>query len=335
MPEERRSISAVKLAPPAWDEPDAATAALTDPSDARVRELAARPLNAQRRHHPGQWVSAVIVTGFIAWLVKALAENRLIGWSAVRRYLFSADILHGLLGTLELTGASMAVAIVLGFILAALGASANPVLAWFVRGYVWVFRGVPLIVQILAWYNLALVFPVLAVGVPFNSWHLQGSTNALVTPFLAAILALGLHEAAYMAEIVRAGLVAVPRGQTEAALSVGLTRRQAIWTVVLPQTLRVIVPPTGNQLVGLLKASALVSVIGGVELLTTAQRIYSVNFQVIALLMVASAWYLTVVSILTIGQHFLERRLHRDHLGGDRSFLVAPNPGLAGIGPQL
>jgi polar amino acid transport system permease protein len=178
MPEERRAIPALKLAPPAWGEPDGATAALASPSDARVRELAAKPLNAQRRHHPGQWVSAVIVTGFMAWLVKALAQNGLIGWSAVRRYLFSADILHGLLGTLELTGASMAVAVVLGFILAALGASANPVLAWFVRGYVWIFRGVPLIVQILAWYNLALVFPVLAVGVPFSNWHLQSLSTA-------------------------------------------------------------------------------------------------------------------------------------------------------------
>jgi polar amino acid transport system permease protein len=138
-----------------------------------------------------------------------------------------------------------------------------------------------------------------------------------------------------MAEIVRAGLVAVPHGQTEAALSVGLTRRQAVRTVVLPQTLRVIVPPTGNQLVGLLKASALVYVIGGVELLTTAQRIYSVNFEVMALLIVASIWYLTVVSVLTIGQHFLERRLNRDRVGGDRSAGSAADPDLAGIDPQL
>jgi polar amino acid transport system permease protein len=277
--------------------------------DVRVRELAAQKRDVQPRHRPGRWVSGAIVIGLAAWLIKTLAENKLIGWPTVGRYLFSVDILHGLLGTLELTGVSMALAIVLGFVLAALGASANPVLVWFVRGYVWIFRSVPLIVQLLAWYNLALVFPVLAIGVPFTTWHVQGATNTVVTPFMAAILGLGLHEAAYMVEIVRAGRVAVPYGQTEAALSVGLTRRQAVRAVVLPQALRVIVPPTGNQLVGLLKASSLVLVIGGVELLTTAQRIYSVNFEVMALLLVASIWYLTVVSVLTIGQHFLEHRL--------------------------
>ena len=299
----------------------------------QFRQLASSPLRPRRRLHPGQWVASIVVIGFAAWLIRTLAANRLIGWSSVGHFLFSGAIARGLLGTLELTAVSMALAIALGFVLAALGASANPVLVSFVRFYVWVFRGVPLIVQILAWYNLALVFPVLAVGLPFSTWHLQGPTNTLITPFLAAILALGLHEAAYMAEIVRAGLVAVPHGQTEAALSVGLTRRQAIRTVVLPQTLRVIVPPTGNQLIGLLKASALVSVIGGVELLTTAQRIYSVNFQVMALLIVASVWYLVVVSLLTVGQHFLERRLNRDRLGGDR--LAGAAPDLGGIDPQL
>jgi polar amino acid transport system permease protein len=335
MADERRAFSALTPARSAGDAQAEVPASAPGPSDARVRELAAKPLDVQRRHHPGQWVSAAIVIGFVAWLVKTLAENKLISWSTVGHYLFSPDILHGLLGTLELTGVSMALAIVLGFILAALGASTNPVLVWFVRGYVWIFRGVPLIVQLLAWYNLALVFPVLAIGLPFTSWHLQSATNTVVTPFMAAILGLGLHEAAYMAEIVRAGLVAVPHGQTEAALSVGLTRRQAVRTVVLPQTLRVIVPPTGNQLVGLLKASALVYVIGGVELLTTAQRIYSVNFEVMALLIVASIWYLTVVSVLTIGQHFLERRLNRDRVGGDRSAGPAADPDLAGIDPQL
>jgi polar amino acid transport system permease protein len=330
-----RALSALTSARAASDAPAEVPTSLSGSSDAWVKELAAEPLDVQRRHHPGQWLSGAIVIGFVAWLIKTLAQNRLISWPTVGHYLFSLDILHALLGTLELTGVSMALAIVLGFVLAALGASGNPVLVWFVRGYVWIFRGVPLIVQLLAWYNLALVFPVLAIGVPFTSWHLQSTTNTVVTPFMAAILGLGLHEAAYMAEIVRAGLVAVPPGQTEAALSVGLTRRQAIRTVVLPQTLRVIVPPTGNQLVGLLKASALVYVIGGVELLTTAQRIYSVNFQVMALLIVASIWYLTVISVLTFAQHLLEGRLNRDRIGGDRSARPVADPDLAGIDPQL
>jgi polar amino acid transport system permease protein len=332
--DERRARSALTPACSAGDAP-AEMPAPPGRADTRLRELAGKPLDVQRRHHLGQWLSGAIVIGFVVWLIKTLAENRLISWSTVGHYLFSLDILHGLLGTLELTAVSMALAIVLGFVLAALGASGNPVLVWFVRGYVWIFRSVPLIVQLLAWYNLALVFPVVAIGVPLTSWHLQSATNTVVTPFMAAILGLGLHEAAYMAEIVRAGLVAVPQGQTEAALSVGLTRWQAIRTVVLPQALRVIVPPTGNQLVGLLKASALVYVIGGVELLTTAQRIYSVNFEVMALLIVASIWYLTVISVLTFAQHVLEGRLDRDRIGGDRSAGPVVDPDLAGIDPQL
>jgi polar amino acid transport system permease protein len=332
--DERRARSALTPACSAGDAP-AEMPAPPGRADTRLRELAGKPLDVQRRHHLGQWLSGAIVIGFVVWLIKTLAENRLISWSTVGHYLFSLDILHGLLGTLELTAVSMALAIVLGFVLAALGASGNPVLVWFVRGYVWIFRSVPLIVQLLAWYNLALVFPVVAIGVPLTSWHLQSATNTVVTPFMAAILGLGLHEAAYMAEIVRAGIVAVPQGQTDAALSVGLTRWQAIRTVVLPQALRVIVPPTGNQLVGLLKASALVYVIGGVELLTTAQRIYSVNFEVMALLIVASIWYLTVISVLTLAQGVLEGRLDRDRIGGDRAAGPVADPDLAGIDPQL
>jgi polar amino acid transport system permease protein len=196
--------------------------------------------------------------------------------------------------------------------------SQNPVFSRLSWLYINVFRGGPLIVQILAWYNLALAFPNLAIGVPFTSWHLNGNTNQIISPFLAGVLALGLAEAAYMAEIVRAGIVAVPRGQIDAALSIGLTRHEAMRRIVLPQTLRVVVPPTGNQFIGLLKASALVSVIGGNDLLTRAQQIYSVNFYVVAPLIVASIWYLVLTTLATIGQHYFEQWLDRDRVGGDR-----------------
>jgi polar amino acid transport system permease protein len=299
------------------------TVALSLPRDpaaatAELRALAERPLAADRRAHPGRWVLSAVVLAAVAWLLYKIASNNQIGWSVTGHYLFSGAILRGLLVTLELTAVGQAVAIVVGVLLAACGEAHNPVLAALARAYIWFFRSVPLIVQILAWYNLAIVFPTLALGIPGTSWHVQGSTNTIVTPFLASVLALGLAEAAYMAEIVRAGIVSVARGQVDAGLSLGLTQRQTMRRIVLPQTLRVVVPPTGNQLIGLVKACALVSVIGGDELLTSAQRIYSVNFRIIALLLDVTIWYLVLTSVLTVGQHYLERWLDRESLGGDR-----------------
>ena len=223
-----------------------------------------------------------------AMLTRSLATNSKIGWPVVGQFFFSSASSKDLWSRSSSPWAAQLLATVLGFVLAAMRHSQNPVLSRLSWLYINVFRGVPLIVQILAWYNLALAFPYLAIGFPFTPWHVQGSTNKIISPFLAGVLALGLAEAAYMAEIVRAGIVAVPRGQFDAALSIGLTRREAMRRIVLPQTLRVVVPPTGNQFIGLLKASVLVSVIGGNDLFTRSQQIYSVNFYVVALLIVAS-----------------------------------------------
>jgi polar amino acid transport system permease protein len=245
-------------------------------------------------------------------LVKSFATSQNLEWGTVWSFLFSSALLHGMLVTIELSVISQVLAIVAGFVLAALHQSANPFYSRFAAGYVFVFRGVPLLVQILFWYNLALVFPKLSFGVPFTSWHVDGTTNSIITPFLASVLALALAEAGYMAEIVRAGIVSVPRGQVEAALSIGLTPQAALRKIVLPQTLRVVVPPTGNQFIGMLKASSLVSVIGGMELLTRAEQIYSVNFRIAALLIDVSIWYLVLVSVASVGQHYLERVLDRD-----------------------
>lgn len=282
------------------------------------RELAQLNLPKHERRHPGRWISTVVILFIAGMLTRSLATNSKIGWPEVGQFFFASAILKGLLVTLELTVGGQLLATVLGFVLAAMRQSQNPVLSRLSWLYINLFRGVPLIVQILAWYNLALAFPYLAVGVPFTPLHIQGSTNAIISPFLAGVLALGLAEAAYMAEIVRAGIVAVPRGQFDAALSIGLTRREAMRRIVLPQTLRVVIPPWGNQFIGLLKASALVSVIGGNDLLTRAQQIYSVNFYVVALLIVASLWYLVLTTLATIGQHYLEQWLDRDRVGGDR-----------------
>jgi polar amino acid transport system permease protein len=287
-------------------------------STATRRELAQLNLPKHKRRHPERWISTIVVLFIAGMLTRSLATNAKIGWPVVGQFFFASAILKGLLVTLELTVGGQLLATVLGFVLAAMRHSQNPVFSRLSRLYINVFRGVPLIVQILAWYNLALAFPYLAIGLPFTPWHIQGSTNKIISPFLAGVLALGLAEAAYMAEIVRAGIVAVPRGQFDAALSIGLTRREAMRRIVLPQTLRVVIPPTGNQFIGLLKASALVSVIGGNDLLTRAQQIYSVNFYVVALLIVASLWYLILTTVATVGQHYLEQWLDRDRIGGDR-----------------
>jgi polar amino acid transport system permease protein len=149
-----------------------------------------------------------------------------------------------------------------------------------------------------------------SLGVPFGGpTFLEGSANALITPFAAAILALGLNEAAYMAEIVRGGILSVDAGQTEAAQSLGMTRMQTIRRIVLPQAMKVIVPPTGNEVVAMLKNTSLVAVIAYQELLYTVQLIYAISFEQIPLLLVATIWYLIVTSLLSAGQFVIERRV--------------------------
>ena len=168
------------------------------------------------------------------------------------------------------------------------------------------------------WYNIAALFPYLVLGIPFTDYYQVISTNKLISGFTAAILGFSLHEAAYMAEIVRAGILSVSKGQKEAALSTGMTEAQGMWRIVLPQAMRVIIPPTGNQAINLLKATSLVAFISGGDLLSNVTDIYSVSFAVIPLLVVASLWYLALVSVATIGQSFLERAFGKGH-GSEKS----------------
>jgi polar amino acid transport system permease protein len=157
-----------------------------------------------------------------------------------------------------------------------------------------------MLVQVLIWFNLAVLFPTI-----FGT-----DTNTLISGFAAGLFALSLAESGYMAEIIRGGILSVPPGQTDAGLSIGLTRAQALRRIVLPQTIRVIIPPTGNQFIGLLKASSLVSVIGGSDLLTKVQLIYGQNFKILPLLVVATIWYLVLVTVASIGQHYLEKHFN-------------------------
>src|ERR1700726_235760 len=279
--------------------------------------------------HPWRWVSAVLVVAVAADIVymitSAIGQDVTSvgpGWVAVGRYLFGPLILQGVATTLELTVLAMLVGIVLGVILAVMRLSPNPVVSWVSWVYIWFFRGTPVLVQIFFWFNLNGVLKVIGLGLPGTPFFLPfGHTNTLISAFMAAILGLGLNEAAYMAEIVRAGIISVEHGQTEAAQALGMTRLLVMRRVVLPQAMRVIVPPTGNETISMLKTSSLAAEILVSELLFRAQTVYSRTYQTVPLLMVASFWYLIVTSFLTTGQYYIERYFAR---GSVRSLPPTP-----------
>lgn len=274
---------------------------------------------AGRRHpapvpikHYGQWAGAAIVVVVAAALVMVLAQNKNIDYAIVLQNLTASTVLYGLWLTFGLTLIGMAIGVVFGLIVALGRMSQNVVLSALANGFIWLFRGVPLLVQILIWGNFSLLFPTLGLGVPFTGFmFFQVDTNSVMTTFVASCLGLGLHEAAYMAEIYRGGILAVNGGQREAATALGMNSWRAMREVVLPQAIRVIIPPAGNQFISLLKASSLVSVIAGGDLLSAVQNIAAVNYRTMELLFVATFWYLVIVSILSVGQHYIERRLSR------------------------
>lgn len=272
---------------------------------------AARAIQAIPLRRPGRWVTAGILAFVVFYLLQAWITNDRMQWPTVGKYLFAPVVLEGLFTTIWLTVAAMLIGVVGGVLIAVMRQSDNPFLSTISWLFIWLFRGVPVLVQILVWYFLAAIVPQIVVGVPWGPELFAVDTNSLITQTTAALLALGLSEAAYMAEIVRAGMSSVDRGQTEAAQALGLTNQQTLRRIVLPQALRVIIPPTGNEVINMLKATSLVSVIAVPELLTSVQAIYSQNFQQIPLLVVACTWYLVVVSILSIGQLYLERRYAR------------------------
>jgi polar amino acid transport system permease protein len=257
--------------------------------------------------HPGRWVAAVVLLVGLGGLSWSMATTHDYRWDLVGQYVFADPIVSGVLVTLELTAISMVIGIALGIVLAVLRLSPNPLLSGASWLYIWFFRGTPLLVQLLFWNNIAALYPNIVVGIPGGPawWHF--SANSLIPTFGAAILGLGLNEAAYMAEIVRAGILSVDSGQTEAAQALGMTRLQTMRRIVLPQAMRVIIPPTGNETISMLKNSSLVSVITVTELLYSAELIIASNYKEIPLLIVASLWYLLMTSVLTVGQYYLER----------------------------
>ncbi len=273
------------------------------PGAARPEAIKAIPVR-----HWGRWIGAAIVIYLVVALAYSFVKNSNVEWPVVWEYLFKPLTLRGLLLTIELTFVSMVIGAAGGVLLAVMRLSDNYVLSGIAWVYIWFFRGTPVYVQIIIWANLGVFYPNVIAGLPFTG-VVFGSTDSgtLVARIIVpAILALGLNEAAYAAELVRAGIISVEAGQTEAALSLGMSPTLTMRRVVLPQAMRVIIPTFGNETISMLKTTSLIAAIGGLEMFGRLQSVYSQTYQIIPLLVVACIWYLFLTSVLTIGQGYLE-----------------------------
>jgi polar amino acid transport system permease protein len=259
------------------------------------------------RRHVGRWVTAAAALLVFAMVVSSVVRNRAFQWDVVARYFTTSAVLDGLLLTLWLTGAVMALGFLLGTLLAVMRLSANPVLRTLSWGYVWIFRSTPLLVQLLFWFNIGALYPTLGFGVPFGPQFVTVKTVNLLGPTLTAVIGLTLHEAAYAAETVRGGILSVETGQAEAAQALGLSRWRTLRRIVIPQAMRSIVPTAGNMLIGTLKGTSIVSVLAVHDLLFSVQLVYNRTYQVIPLLLVATLWYIAVTTVLGVGQFYVER----------------------------
>ncbi|WP_063740135.1 amino acid ABC transporter permease [Amycolatopsis jejuensis] len=278
------------------------TAAGTDPP---------LPARIAGRRKAGTWVTGVVAALLVALALVSAFTNRNFSWPVFAHYLFSPAILAGLARTAEIALIAMALSIAAGIVLAMMKQSANRVLNAAAGAYIWVFRATPLLVLLLLLYNLAALYPKISLGVPFGPDLFSVDTNTVVTVAGAAIIGLTLHEAAYCAEIFRAGLISVDRGQQEAAEALGMPSGLTLRRIVLPQAMRAIVPPLTNQFVNVVKTTSIVSVISMPELLYSAQIIYARTYETIPLLMVVTFWYLVVTALLTVAQRRIERYFNR------------------------
>jgi polar amino acid transport system permease protein len=259
----------------------------------------------------GIWVGTALALLVAGLIIRAFAVNPAFAWNTAYGYILHPPILRGLGTTLLLTVVIMAVAIVIGTVIAIMRVSPSPILRAFAGAYVWFFRGVPALIQLIFWFNLSLLVREISLTLPFVGTIFSVRTNDLMTPFLSAVVALSLCEAGYMAEIIRAGIKSVPSGQAEAASALGMPYRTILKRIILPQAMRFVVPPTGNEAINLLKMTSLVTFIAVDDLFYSAQSIYARTFETIPLLIVVAFWYLAVVSIMSVGQHFLERHFGR------------------------
>jgi polar amino acid transport system permease protein len=263
--------------------------------------------------HPWRWVAAVVIVILLALFLYGVATNEAYRWQVFGEFLFNERILLGVFNTLQLTVYSMVLAIVLGVILAVMRLSPNPVFRSVSWVFLWIFRGTPIYVQLTFWGLIPTIYKNIQLGVPFGPSFFHLDLQALSIPFLLATLGLALNEAAYMAEIIRAGISSVPEGQIEASTALGMSWGMAMRRTVLPQAMRVIIPPTGNEVISMLKTTSLVTAVPyTLDLYSIATReIAAREFEPVPLLLVAAAWYLLVTSILMVGQFYLERYFSR------------------------
>lgn len=281
---------------------------MTEPASSGAPGASGAPIQAIPLRRPGRWIAAVVVLAIAALFIYGAATNDAYGWHTYFKYLFDKRIVAAAGVTLEMTVLAMAIALVLGVVLAVMRLSPNPVLRSAAWVYLWVFRGTPVYVQLVFWGLFPVIYKHLQLGIPWGPTFLDIDMTSLSMPFLFAIIGLGLNEAAYMAEIVRAGVNSVPEGQTEASVALGMSWAQTMRRTVLPQAMRVIVPPTGNELISMLKTTSLVTAVPFTgELYGKAREISAVLFQPVPLLLVACTWYLAVTSVLMVGQYYLER----------------------------
>lgn len=253
----------------------------------------------------GRYLSVIVIAILVFLILRAFAMGK-IDWKVVGDFLFSAGMMWGIVYTVALTASAMMLGVALGLAAALMTNSENPVLRGVAKSYIFIFRSLPAILQLLIWYNLALVFPVIGIPGLFSA-----PTTQVISPFVAALLAFGILQGAYTSEVIRSGFLSVGRGQVEAAKAIGMTHAQALRRIIIPQAMRVIVPPIGNETIGMVKFTSLASVIQYKELIYNAQTVYYSSGRVIELLMVAAFWYAVIVAVLTVIQSRIERHYNR------------------------
>lgn len=279
----------------------------------RAAQLASTSQVAEQRH-VGRWIAGAVCLFLFAFAINSVATNRAIGWHVIGRYFTAHAILSGLYLTLWLTAVVDVLAFIIGTVLAAMRMSHNPILRLLSWIYTWIFRSIPLLVQLLLWFNIGYLYPHVSLGIPFGPTFVSGNANNLISATVAAIIGLTLHDAAYASEIVRGGFLSVDQGQVEAAQALALSRRRILGRILLPQAMRSIIPASVNLVTGTLKATAVVSVISVQDLLFHVETIYSANLLIIPLLCVATIWYIIAVSVLSLVQYYLERHFARGAL---------------------
>jgi polar amino acid transport system permease protein len=263
------------------------------------------------RRHPWRWVGVAVVLTLLAMFVHGLVTNPGWDWPTFFRFFTTRTIFSALWVTVQLTVYGTVLGFALGAVVATMRLSSSPFLQVVAWGYIWAFRSIPLIVQLLFWFNIAYLYQELSLGIPFGPEFVHFSTNNLFGPLGAAVLGLALHQAAYAAEIIRGGIISVDAGQTEAAAALGIPQLRQFFRIILPQAMRSILPNGANEVISLFKGTSIVSVMAIPELFYQVQVIYGRNSRVVPLLMVATVWYIVLTTLLSIAQFYVERRFAR------------------------